>query len=262
MRSPGSFSSGGRAVVAKRTDASLFWWTILITLLLGITTLSWFFSIYIFAHPEKPLNYSILTKLEKLEPPKQFSALNVPSGPFLTPKAAYAKYFGLTEPLLDIDNSRLKRRYIQNYETDTPTYLRGTYRIYQVRKLTKDDVFSSGLIVRARAHDYPTVVAEFLFPTKSALDADQQKIFTVGDDLQLNRNSTFASLLHVEKLPEDNLCFTLVPLAYGTFEVPGTGQLSLAPPAELNLAGTWPITDEAVGTGLPTPEVARSAPRE
>src|SRR4051812_11614293 len=69
-------SRGGGGNLAKgRRDEGLFWWTILITLLIGVATCCWFFSIMVFRYPEKPFNYRLLTKLEKLEPLARFDPL-------------------------------------------------------------------------------------------------------------------------------------------------------------------------------------------
>src|SRR3954468_10816976 len=66
---------GGGHLAKDRRDNGLFWWTILITLLIGVATFCWFFSIMVFKYPEKPFNYRLLTKLEKLERIARFDPL-------------------------------------------------------------------------------------------------------------------------------------------------------------------------------------------
>jgi hypothetical protein len=238
-------SSTGYAIgkSESRRDRSLFWWTVAITILLGLATFSWFFSIYVFSHPEKPLNYQILTRFDKLLPPRDFSPLEVPGGQFLEPKAGYAKFYAMPDHLLAESNSLFKRHYITNYADETPLYLRGLFRVYQVRGLTGDDVFPQGLVVRARARDYPNVVIEYVFPTPDGTEPNPD-LLAAGDDLALDRSSTFASVIHIARLPQDQLCFTLVPLVYGSYEIDGAGKIDLSPPDKLNLSGRLPITDE------------------
>ncbi|CAN5263717.1 hypothetical protein BH23VER1_BH23VER1_06000 [soil metagenome] len=228
-----------------RKDSGLFWWTVLITVMLGVATFCWFFSIYVFAHPEKPFAYRLLTKLEKIEPPQKFSALTVPTGQFLTPKEAYGKFYAFDDRYLEIDNSLLKRHYLTNYKEEAPLYMRGLFRIFQVRRLTDADAFTAGVVVRARSHDYPNVVVEYLFPSDQAPERPES-LLSIGDDLTLDKTSTFASVIHIEKLRDDNLCFTLVPLVYGSYEVADVGKISLSPPQRLNLEAPWPVTDESI----------------
>lgn len=244
----------------RKKDSGLFWWSVFITILLGMATFSWFFSIYIFAHPEKPLNYRILTHLEKIEPPTSFSALTVPTGKFFDAKGIYTKYYGFGDSHLEVGNSLLKRRYLKNYKEEAPIYVKGVFRISEVRQLTAEDVFPSGYIVRATSREYPTVSIEYIFPCTAESTAETPAPFTVGDDLSLDRTSTFASLLNAAKLHDDSFCFSLVPLVYGTYQVAGSGTLSLSPPKTLNMSGHWPLTGDISSAGSLRPKVAHSQP--
>lgn len=242
LSTPRSSSGYAKGIENRRRDSSLFWWTVAITLLLGVATFSWFFSIYVFAHPEKPFNYRLLTRFEKLAPPERFSALAVPTGAFIESKEGYGRYFSLSEKHLAVDNALLKRRYLTNYEEESPVYMKGKFRITDVRPLTETDAFTAGFVAKAKSHDYPNVVIEYLFPM-SAAPANPAEIFARGDDLTLDRSSTFASVIHVAKLEDEIVSFTLVPLVYGTYEVSGVGNIALSPPSQLNMKAPWPIMD-------------------
>src|SRR5688572_24556149 len=132
-------SHGGGSNLAKgRRDEGLFWWTILITLLLGVAICCWFFSIMVFKYPEKPFNYRLLTKLEKLEPIARFDPLaagsssaavikRLPNGTFHNARDLLNKYYNYNPDQLRLTNSLLKRSYILNYSAESPVYVKGTY---------------------------------------------------------------------------------------------------------------------------------------
>src|SRR5215207_4653870 len=118
--------SGGGSTAKGRKDEGLFWWTILITLLLALATFCWFFSIMVFKYPEKPFNYRLLTKLEKLEPIARFDPLaagsssaavikRLPNGSFHNARDLLNKYYNYNPDQLRLTNSLLKRSYILNY---------------------------------------------------------------------------------------------------------------------------------------------------
>ncbi|MGI8603612.1 MAG: hypothetical protein ACR2OZ_11525 [Verrucomicrobiales bacterium] len=242
------YGKSGKALSRKQSDPWLFWWTIAIFVLLGLATFSWFFSLYVFRHPENPKNYRLLSRVGKLEPLTKFNEQTVPQGKFLTPKEAYAKFFNYTNDELTAQNGLFKRNYIQNYAEQQPVYIKGEYRIYKVTELSPRDAFPSGLIVRAKARELPNVSIEFVLP------ADQlpKGRPPYGDDLILKTNDNFASILHVSRLSEDSLCLTVVPLTYWSYPVSHEEFISLTPPAKLNLDSRWPVTDD-----IPTPEAEK-----
>jgi hypothetical protein len=235
-----AYTRSGKALPQRKSDPWLFWWTIAIFVLLGLTTFSWFFSLYVFRHPEKPKNYRLLATLHKLEPLTKFNERNVPQGKFHSAKEIYAKYFGYADSELSAQSTLFKRNYIQNYADEQPVYLKGKYRIYKVTELKPQDAFPSGLVVRAKSTELPNVSVEFIFPA----DALPQGRPPYGDDLVLQTNATFASVLHISRLPEDSLCFTVVPLTYYSYPVGNQEFLSLSPPEKLNLDAHWPLTDD------------------
>ncbi len=238
----------------KKKGVSFFLWTILIVLMVALNAGIWTFSLMVFGYPEKPFNYRLLTKLEKLEPIKKFPALSAPKGKFHTPQQIYEAFYAHSPQHLNAINALLRREYIRNYEDAKPVfYLRGTFRVYQVRELTKDDFFPSGIVLRAIYQDYPQVIIEYVMP----MDEVPQQHFAIGDDLDIDAqgSSAFAALINVEKLRDYKICFTLVPLVYGAYGLPNGESIRLSPPARLVAGASFPITDEAIGE----PEPALSA---
>jgi hypothetical protein len=238
-RSP--YTKSGRALSPSKSDPWLFWWTVAIFVLLALATFSWFFSLYVFRHPEIPKNYRLLSKLNKLEPIARFNERTVPQAKFHSAKEIYTRFFNYTDREIDAQNGLLKRHYIQNYSDAQPVYIKGDYRIYQVGELTAKNAITSGLVVRAKARDFPNVSIEFVFPTSDPPSARP----AIGDDLVLKTNDNFASVLHISRLPEESLCFTVVPLTYYSYPVGEEQWLALSPPPLLNMDAQWPLTHDA-----------------
>src|SRR5436189_6111571 len=119
-----SRGGGGSNFAKNRRDNGLFWWTILITLLIGVATFCWFFSIMVFKYPEKSFNYRLLTKLEKLERIARFDPLaanaasvapgsdvvpvkRLPNGTFNNARDLLNKYYNYNPDQLRLTNSVL-----------------------------------------------------------------------------------------------------------------------------------------------------------
>jgi hypothetical protein len=255
MHSPrGSWSRS--AAVVKKTDGGLFWWSIAITLLIGLATFSWFFCIYVFTHPEKPFNYKLLTRFHKLDALKAFSEKDAPPGKTLAHRDVYQKFYSFSEDNLTQTNSDLHRAYITNYKDERPIYVRGHFKVLHARPLTKDDVFTCGTIARAVAvvedeKEYRNVVIEYILPSKTP-PKDQ---FQPGDVLRLDtpdqagKHRLFASLLNVQRKQDEGMVFTVIPLAYGDHTNAQAGfNIRGEPPETLNMEGKWPISEDALGT--------------
>jgi len=239
------YAGSSRNLERQPRSGGLFWWTILITFLMGLVLFCWFFPIYIFARPEQPLNYKILSKLDKLESPIKFAPLKAPGGPFLEAKEVYDRYFPHSDASLAVENSLFKRRSRRNYADhgEDAVYLKGPFRIYHVRELTADDVLSSGVVLRARSVDYPTVILEMLVPAQEI----PEEHFQIGDPLTLDRASTFASVLNIERLPGELLCVTAISLLYNEITIDEGRSITQAIPEYLNLNASWPVTSDSVG---------------
>jgi hypothetical protein len=232
---------GGGNFPKPGDGSSLFWWTIVITLMMGIATFCWFFSIMVFQHPEKPLNYKVLAKFNKLPVIRQFSVYTVPDGAVKSPRELLSAYYAYSSEQLRVANNILKRAYIRNYDKqDPPVYLTGKFLAMEVRPLAESDVMQKGWVVRARAVDLEDVDVEILMPGLQSTEAP----FEVGDAITLDKRSTFGAVVHVEKLGDDRICGTVVPLVYGGFKSTAGEALTMAPPGVLNLEAGWPISSD------------------
>lgn len=225
----------------KNSNANLFWWTIAITFMMGLATFCWFFSIMVFQHPEKPLNYKVLAKVNKLPIIRKFSVYTVPNGSSKSAKDLLASYFAYTPDQLSVSNDILKRAYIRNYDRqDPPIYLTGGFQVLDVRPLGEKDVVTEGWIVRTRSVDIEDVDIEIVMPSLKRSGTP----FEVGEVLTLDKRTTFAALVHVERLGEDRFCGTVVPLVYEGFKTDAGEALTMNPPVKLNLEAGWPLSED------------------
>ena len=85
---------------------------------------------------------------------------------------------------------------------------------------------------------------------------------TPGDlldiDSRRSKKRLHGAVINIHRLNEDVLVFTVVPLMYGEHLIdPVKGKiLTATPPAQLNMSGPLPITDDSFGTGSRLPGVA------
>jgi hypothetical protein len=231
------FRSYGGGNFSKSSDSGgLFWWTIFITLLMATATASWFFSILVFAHPEKPFNYNLLTKMEKLEPLRGYSRATAPYGPFLSANKLLTDYFDFSPEQLSVANDQLKRNYIQNFKDNTnPNYVKGRYVVLGGRALTGKDVFTEGYAVIARSLDLEDVQVECILPGISA----SQVPLKVGDELKMD--DLFAPVLHVQRLDDDRISATVVPIVFEESLKVAGDSFKMSPPSKLNMEAAWPV---------------------
>ncbi len=232
----------GRRYREPSRDPWLFWWVIAIIILTGIAVFSWVFSIYVFSYPEKPFNYELLTRLEKIDPVTRFPRLNVPGGRERTAKQIYASFYDYDDTLTNVKNSGLKRSYLWNFSEENPTYIIGEFEVTQSRTLNSDDVFPSGVVIRAKSVDYPNAFLECVFPTDPK-DVPAEH-FRPGDPLILEKNRSYTAILNIKWLTDDDLLITAVSLVYGRHRIDDTRFINQSPPATLNMRGHWPIMRE------------------
>jgi hypothetical protein len=85
---------------------------------------------------------------------------------------------------------------------------------------------------------------------------------STGDQIAVTTNDFFASLLHISRLPEESLCFTVVPLNTSFKYVVGNNEvMALQPPKLLNMMASWPLTDESVGESQIVERAAAKRPQ-
>lgn len=252
-------SYGGGSLSQKKEGGGIFWWAILITLLMGAATFCWFFSIMVFSHPEKPFNYKVLAKFKKLTPLRPYTIYTAPPGKSLNPRDVLGEFFPYSQEQLSVRNDLFKRSYLRNYQHEQPMYLMGSFRVLSARPLAESDVFTQGWIVRARSSELEDVDLELVMPGLQKGSAP----FIAGDTITLQKRS-YASALHVQRMDEDRICITVVPLAYQTTAKTGNEVLALTPPERLNMEAYWPITrdpgSEMALSKLEPAEVAAAKP--
>ncbi|WP_395715577.1 hypothetical protein [Prosthecobacter sp.] len=231
-------SYGGGSFSKKKDSGGIFWWTILITLLMGFATFCWFFSIMVFAHPEKPFNYRVLARFDKLDPLRKFTNYTVPQGKFLPARDLLAEFYAFSREQLAVKNDLLKRSYIRNYKQEQPLYVKGTFQVVNARPLTAGDVITEGWVVRARSTDIEDVDIEIVLPGNKG----ESDPYHAGDTLVLDQKNTFAAALHVQKFDQERVCVTLMPLAYQGFAAKDGKQFEMKPPLKLNMDAYWPLT--------------------
>jgi len=249
--------SGGGYLAKHRRSGGMFWWTILITLLLGLAVFCWFFSIMVFKYPEKPFNYRLLAKLHKLDPVRTFSPISVPHGKFLNAKDLLSAYYYFNAEKLRFTNDSLKRNFILNYANENPVYVKGTFTVVQSRKLAAGDVFGEGWVVRAKSVDMEDVQVELLLPGKTTVSPYKE-----GEAFVMDNKSTFGSVLHIERTTGDGICATLVPIVYGKYAVGSDHRISLTPPEQINVEAHFPLVepDEIGKEGSSVKVAAKTTP--
>ncbi len=223
---------------------NLFLWTVGILILIGLALATWLGSFYIFGHPEKPESYRLLQKLGKLTPPERYELTAAPPGEFLTPQKAFERYSAMSRFELNRENEGLLRDYINNFKSTKRLvpYLTGRYTIMQSYDLKEENFFKSGVVAVAQSVDFPQVVIEHIYtaPAKSVPILGQ--MLAAGLDIKLEKMTDLAAVIHVERMADGRLQFTVVPLLYGAYALKqGSGSFSLEPPPILNPAGGLPV---------------------
>ena len=144
-----------------------------------------------------------------------------------------------------------------NYEEQQPIYVKGNFRISEVRQLSADDYFTSGVLVQAYPVEsvesgasvniakkskrvFPNTVFEFVFPCIEV----PSKLFAEGHEITVDSSRDSAAVLNIKRIDSDHLCFTALPLLYGTYPLGDAGSISLSPPSSLNIEASWPLSKE------------------
>jgi hypothetical protein len=235
----------------KPSRPAYFWWLLANALALCFAIVSWAVCLHVFGHPEIPRNYEILRKLKRLPELQRYTVLDVPDGNALAPKELYRKYFGGAPDQIARVNTLLMRNYLTNF--DRPlllTYIEGEYEVVEVKRLSKVDFLSPGFVVRARAMVKPDdftaavpypVVIEYVFPTASA---DAPEAFNAGDLMVVKKSPNCAAVVHVGKTTADDepaLLLTVIPIAYGPYQIGDGKSFAIEPPKELRPGAGFPM---------------------
>ncbi|CAN5651871.1 hypothetical protein BH09VER1_BH09VER1_52880 [soil metagenome] len=229
-----------------RAGGSLFVWTIIILLLIGVAISCWIFSFYIFGHPEKAMSYSILTKLKKLEAPKRFEITAAPRGEFLGAKQLWTRYSRMSDRELQRTSEVLLRNYLRNYKLtqDLVPYVVGSYNILDSYELSEKNAVPSGVVALGQSTENPQILLEQIFPADERVVPVLQRMLLTGLDLRLDRAVDLSALINVKRLKDGVIQFTAVPLLYGSYaSSAGSGTFSLDPPDHLNISAGFPVLD-------------------
>ncbi|MEO8351392.1 MAG: hypothetical protein ABI680_06645 [Chthoniobacteraceae bacterium] len=239
------FDDGSSA--APRKD-NLFLWTVFILLLIGAAFACWIGSFYVFGHPEQPRSYRILQKLGKISDPRRFESTAAPQGTFLTPQKLFEKYSSFTPLELERENNELFRNYIKNYRETKKVvdYVRGRFLVVEPYELTDKDLFTSGTVALMQAENFPEVLIEHVFPTTGSNVEESKGILIQGYPFIIEKSKDVTAVIHIERIKDGRLLFTVMPLHYPTWGVTvGAGTLATEPPMNLNVESGFPILRNA-----------------
>ncbi|MCB1212504.1 MAG: hypothetical protein KDK97_24480, partial [Verrucomicrobiales bacterium] len=99
----------------------------------------------------------------------------------------------------------------------------------------------SGWVVRMRSVDLEDVDVEMLLPNVTGDAAP----YSPGAQLKLDgKRSTFMAVMHVQKLGEDRMCVSTVPLTYQGLIAENGKALAMGPPKVLNMDASLPVTPD------------------
>lgn len=228
-----------------------FWWLLANALAASFAIVSWLVCLDVFGFPEVPRNYKILEKIGRLPVLKRYTVLDVPNGNSPGPKEFYKRYIGQSEEDRVRANSLRMRSYLTNFDGSLVlTYLEGDYQVRDMRKLTSADFIDKGFVIRAQAMVKPDdftppmpypVFIEYVFPTDLPQAAEA---FKPRDILTVKKSPNCAAVVHVEKITSDEepaLLLTVIPIAYGPYQIGGSASFQIEPPTKLNPQAGFPI---------------------
>ncbi len=235
----------------KPRRPAYFWWLLANALALCFAVISWAVCLHVFRNIEIPRNYEILRKLHRLPVLQAYSVLEVPNGTALGPKELYQKFFGLTAKDVERVNTLLMRNYLTNFARPLLlTYIEGDYQVAKVRHLDTADFCNPGFVIRAQALVKPDEFAaaapyplhlEYVFPTS---DVAAAAFFKSGDVLGVKKSPNCAAVVHVSKLSVEGeavLLLTVLPLAYGPYQIGAVRSFDIQPPERVRPGATFPM---------------------
>ncbi len=188
-----------------------FSWGILILILLGLNIGSWAFCSMIFGHPDHPLSYGLLTRLDKLEPLKGFQTTTAPAGEFNTAKEIYATTYPFSRSQLRAYNGLLMRHYLWNYKDNTrATFIYGNFTVENVRPVERDEFFERGVVLVGQPESFPDARLHLVLPT--AEDPGDETYFSEGETFELGKSNMAAAVLRVTKAEDETITILAVPL--------------------------------------------------
>jgi len=206
-----SFSRSSREQDEGRyRSGNLILWMAAIAVLIGLNFASWSFCMWVFGQPEHPMNYRLLTKLDKLDPIEGFTPVAAPRGKFYSAKDLYAEVYPLGPAGLGAYNGIRKRSYIKNFvEAEDVTFISGEFRVLSVENLDETDIFPVGVVIRGVSTSFPDLLIDLVLPTSEPpADFSLKK----GALIEVPESLFCAAVLHIERPDEVNMVVTATPL--------------------------------------------------
>ena len=239
------FDYDDEEVAPKKRD-NLFIWTVFILILIGLAFACWLGSFYIFGHPEQARNYRILQRVKKIDPPKRFEQTKAPSGDYLTAKQLFDRYGKYSTLQLERENAELLRTFVTNYRETKKLvpYMRGDFTIADSALLTEKDFVTRGMVALGQANDFPQVLVEHIYPMDAGEIAKARQLLVTGNPIKLEKTYDLGAIIHIERVADGRMQFTVVPLMYGSYALlGGAGTFSTEPPADLHMEARLPVLD-------------------
>lgn len=227
----------------RYVSGNIILWIAVIAVLIGLNFASWSFCMWVFGQPEHPMNYRLLTRLEKLDPIHGFTPVTAPRGKFLSAKDLYAQVYPFSDTELRAYNGILKRYYLKNYlERDDVTFLAGEFTVISVQKMGAEDVFQSGLVIRGRSTSFPDAVLDLALPSSKV---PESFMLAVGEIIKVEESSTCAAVLNIERLEDSSMIFTVVPLVDRIYEFGEGASIDVQTMERIQIEPErWPISDD------------------
>jgi hypothetical protein len=227
----------------RYVSGNLVLWLAVLAVLVGLNFASWSFCMWVFGQPEHPMNYRLLTKLERLDPIHGFTPVTAPRGKFVSAKDLYAQVYPFSDTELRAYNGILKRSYLKNYvELENVTFLSGDFTVLSVRAMGEEDVFPAGYVIRGRSTTFPDAIVDFALP---AAKTPEKFEYEAGQLLKIKESTTCAALLHIDRLEEGTMIFTAVPLVEREYLFNDAAKIVVTPPLLIRIEPErWPISRE------------------
>jgi len=222
---------------------NLVLWAAVIAVLVGLNFASWSFCMWVFGQPEHPMNYRLLTRLDRLDPIHGFTPVTAPRGKFLSAKDLYAQVYPFGPEELRAYNGILKRHYLKNYlERDDVTFLSGEFAVVSSRPLKEGDVYSKGYVLRARSTTFPDALLDLALPATAVPEKFELE---PGQVIRVEESSTCAAVLNIDRDDDGTMVFTVVPLVEREYEFGESAAIAVEAAPQIHLdPELWPISRE------------------
>jgi len=221
----------------------MFWWFLANVLMIALAITSWIVCLSLFRDPTHPTSYKLMLQVGRLQPLQKFIPVEAPTPQKTSDVLALeAQFEPYSEEDLETLNKEFKRAYLTSYaKTKFLTYVIGDYKILNIRPLTENDFFPSGVVLRAQAIVTPDDLAdpisyplfiEYLLPSSE----DITTLHTTGEIIKLEKRAHCAAILNVGQIDYDDRTvpyITVTPLS--------SKNPKIHPPEAANVAAPLPV---------------------